>query len=430
MPTGDLLRWAIPTLINPIEPGTQADPAYPGRGVSGYTAPVSGFYNPVFDAHQDALLIDMAAGNQSGSKNIDGGRHVRVQGGDFTSAAAASVTIRPRYFSGSFAITGAKGDWTAGNEVDALQIVGNDDSAIRPTVFVQDCFFKGVHGRNSTNHSDGCQIFDGNGSHLGSIGEVHIDRFQVIGNYQCYIGGYRTTTNSGNFKAYLSRVIFQIDQNLIPHDTASTPFVFCDKDSTTGQVSAKDGRKCDVELAGVYCDVWPGQTLDRAIFPESGSTVDGEPFGTILGTVNSRTVVSFPHHQMDTIQGYVTQYDSNLDSDFVDYGSIGVGYAWRGVDGAGEAPFPNAISLSASTLASGSPQGTHIAWLNVDNYPAGDAWIIDIIATDNAGNKVQIIGRELQAGSALASGNFDITLKATVRGQAKSVSKTFTISVT
>lgn len=156
-----------PTLVNPLEPGTNYDPAHPGRG-TGIPAITGLFTQIIGDGTQDLLIAatengggfgnglpDGSASPRTGRIAIEDWRHARLIGGDITGGAgvsglrlAASLpTCR------SIAIEGLRGDFTLAPETDAMGVLGNTGGT-RPDLYVQCVHMRGVNGTNLA-HDEG-----------------------------------------------------------------------------------------------------------------------------------------------------------------------------------------------------------------------------------------------------------------------------------
>ena len=166
-----MLAFVPPTLVNPLEPGTNYDPAYPGRGV-GIPA-ITGLFTRIDsdgvtvselagDGSQDLLIAtpensggagngipDGSASPRTGRMTIEDWRNVRVVGGDLTGAAGVAglrlVASLPSCE--SIVIEGLRGDFSLAPETDAIGILGNT-SGNRPDIYIMACHLRGMFGTN------------------------------------------------------------------------------------------------------------------------------------------------------------------------------------------------------------------------------------------------------------------------------------------
>jgi len=166
-----MLAFVPPSLVNPLEPGTNYDPAYPGRGV-GIPA-ITGLFTRIDsdgvtvselagDGSQDLLIAapdngggagngipDGSANPRTGRMAIEDWKNVRVVGGDLTGAAGVAglrlVASLPTCE--SIVIEGLRGDFSLAPETDAIGVLGNT-SGNRPDIYVMACHLRGIFGTN------------------------------------------------------------------------------------------------------------------------------------------------------------------------------------------------------------------------------------------------------------------------------------------
>jgi hypothetical protein len=138
----DKLRYAPPTLINPIEPGTTANTAQPGTGVD--TTLGRGFTARSYDTSQDVYIRGQYqnTASRSGPLQFTGGRHVVVIAGDWYGRKTQFYTQANTVF-----IEGVRTDCSLNPlDDDALLISGTGYANAGARVFLQNYHAKNLHG--------------------------------------------------------------------------------------------------------------------------------------------------------------------------------------------------------------------------------------------------------------------------------------------
>lgn len=148
------LRWAPPTLVNPVELGVAAVEGRPGTGV--YTAPLNIHWDGsgyTAKPEQDVLVRGMTIvnGGQRFPYRFVGGRNYVLMGGEFTPAAGRAGKVNPRDFTKEFYIEGIRMDYEFGAENDAV-FIEQMNGALNPDVTIQRVHFKGMHGTNKPHY--------------------------------------------------------------------------------------------------------------------------------------------------------------------------------------------------------------------------------------------------------------------------------------
>lgn len=530
------LRYAGATLENPIEPGTQFDPDFPGRGVD-RTPIKSTFDARIGPATRDLLITDVANGGGVGNGIPDGSadpRTVRLQitgwhriaiiGGDLTVAPpdgrGTQATLNTPG-TAEFWMEGVRADLINGPEADAFFASGPIAST-RPDIYALCCHFRGYHGTGQAHdagravtgasvtanvmtiavsttspstitvgqevifggavsdptfkstwtvasvgpgssitatathgiplpangsvstggtlwamdaavagvHADGTQMGGG-----GSLGRLVVHRCTHKGNYQGLIFGRFMNTNYGNQNAEVSYYNFE-HQDIDPQDYGTTSIFAGDHDTSSGTVEARGARVPDCEFIETYVLPRATGTFGNSVSPQTGQTFNGQPFGLIQENRNDQPVGWWPSNPLASIRGAVT-YGAPAGGDFAPWDTPGVGvpgfgYVSPGVPRAATAPTPSAGTFTpvSDVFFADRPRGWVIGRVSVPGYPAG--WrAIDMVLTDDAGGRVQMVANEVQRGPVPTdSGNITFTVLYTVRGQGVTFSKSFTVAVT
>lgn len=156
--TTSLLRYAPPVLINPVEPGTNPEYGYPGRGID--RKPLGlGFENISGPTTRDLLVAKPANGGgvgggypstvvskRIGRVQIEGWRRWRSMGGDLSvTGTGTGISLKPGVGSQSGFLEGVRADFIEGQETDAVGITG-PATGIGPDIYIQNCQFRNVHG--------------------------------------------------------------------------------------------------------------------------------------------------------------------------------------------------------------------------------------------------------------------------------------------
>lgn len=155
---GPVLRYPPATLINPVEPGTNFDANFPGRGYR--RKPISNGFDSItvpdtLDLLVATTLNEGGAGNgfpdasvtpRIGRPEFAGGRRVRAVGADITlGPTAAGFSLKPGPGTERIDMIGVCADFRNGPESDAIGITGAP-SGVGPIVTVQDYCFLNIHG--------------------------------------------------------------------------------------------------------------------------------------------------------------------------------------------------------------------------------------------------------------------------------------------
>jgi hypothetical protein len=155
---GSVLRYAHPALIGPIEPGTNFEDGFPGRGLS--RKPLGlGFESLSFPVTQDLLVARLLNGGGDGGGfpdasvtprigrvEVEGARHAVIIGANLTSGATASGFIyKALPGSGSCFLEGIVFDLLNGPEADVVGVTG---PATGPGIrfWMQNCCGHNAHG--------------------------------------------------------------------------------------------------------------------------------------------------------------------------------------------------------------------------------------------------------------------------------------------
>ncbi|MBB3953396.1 hypothetical protein [Novosphingobium sediminicola] len=530
------LAFTPPTLVNPLEPGSNFDPAYPGRG-TGIPAITGLFTQIIGDGTQDLLIAATQNGGASGNGLPDGSasprtgrvaiedwRHARIVGGDLTGTTGVSglrlVASLPTCR--SIMIEGLRGDFALAPETDAMGVLGNT-SGTRPNLYVQCVHMRGVFGTNLAHdagrampsitmaggtlsctvdsltspsaiqvgdevivavgnsdnsfasnwevtaidegakrlvlanshavpmpangtgasgtlwrldgatlglHADTLQVYS-----TGRIGAVLMDRVHGRGNYQpgAIIGQFMTT-GMGSTSAILSRCFFE-HQDHDPQDFGSISLFLGDHDTEAGgHVSATGGRRlAQAECYQVHVTGRTGRTLGQIISPQTGSRVNGLPFGAVIEHVGGAQQAWFNAHPTASIKGVVTfgaPAASPAPWDAPGLGVPGFGYVSPGYYArpALPSPLPAIVITGAMSLAADAPRGAELGVIDLPGIEAG--WIVDAYLLDDAGGRVQIVGNRLQRGRVASdAGSFACTLRAAVR-EAPAITRDLAATIT
>lgn len=270
----------------------------------------AGFFSHTFGGEEDGLVVLPATPRKRGI-NINGGRHIRVIGGeiDLTGAvepASKESPVRAGTVTGSFTLEGVLIN-VGGMNLDAINIGGSSKApfAYFPDVYILGCRVFNLKGNSGTTHSDLVQP-------QASIGKLYIDK--LSGHELEYQGLFLS-----NEKPMTELLLDRIDLTYQPNEVDPITYALW--------LAAGAQAPIPTKLTEVFIEPRAGQTLiDSTVWPKAGQ-VNGS--GEAIGAESSDGGLTAHWPARTLINGSVAK-GVPPGGDFVTALQCGIGYVSPG----------------------------------------------------------------------------------------------------